>query len=984
MASTTVTSVTVASAKTGPLKAGDILTFTLDTSGPVFVTGTPRLVLSNGAFASYVGSDTSGRPIFSYTVAVGDTNTDALAVSGLNTQTGKIAGPTPHISFATATSVSVGNNPFSLAVADVNGDGKQDLLTANYFSNSVSVRLGDGKGGFSGTTSVAVGSNPASIALGDFNGDGKLDFATANNGNATVSVRLGDGTGGFSGGRELTVDPNPISIVAGDLNGDGKTDLFTANYDSASISVRIADGTSYIFARYSDVPVAGSPRSVTAADVNGDGRLDLISADYTEDTASVYLGNGSGSFFASTTVDVGDAPTSVTTADLNGDGKLDLLTANNGSSTVSVRLGDGSGGFSGSTEVSVGTSPRSVVVADVNGDGHLDFVTSNYSSGTLSLRRGNGKGAFSGTTEITVGFAPTAVSVVDVNGDGKPDLLATNYGDNNVSVVLNTSTFPAPFDASSISGATGALTGRKVDTVAPAAPVLALSTDTGASDTDNVTRSAAITLSRIEQGTVLRYSVDGGKASTSYDPIALGDGNHTVAVTQTDRAGNVSSRGTITFTLDRAAAAPLPLLASDTGASAVDKLTRNAALKLLGVEQGARLSYVVDGGAASATYNPAKLADGEHSVVVTQTDLAGNVSSFGALTFTLDRKAPSVAAVTTSGPGLTKGSGILTTGERAVFTLTLSEAVVKAAAAAPVTLTLSNGATAHYLASASDAKHLAFAYTVKLQDTATDLSVKAVDLNGATLNDQAGNTASLSGAVTNPVGTLKIDGFTGTDGSDIFKGKSGAQTFKGLAGNDSYTVDDKGDKIVELAKGGTDKVLASVSFALSANVEALTLTGKAKIDATGNELANALSGNGAANTLKGLAGNDTLKGFGGSDRLIGGAGADDLFGGDGADTFVFAKLSDSTVSLSGRDTIFDFGAGDRIDLSAIDANGKIKGDAAFVWIGSAEFHGKAGELRYEKGKSDTFVYGDTNGDKQADIAIHLDDALKLVKADFLL
>lgn len=144
-----------------------------------------------------------------------------------------------------------------------------------------------------------------------------------------------------------------------------------------------------------------------------------------------------------------------------------------------------------------------------------------------------------------------------------------------------------------------------------------------------------------------------------------------------------------------------------------------------------------------------------------------------------------------------------------------------------------------------------------------------------------------------------------------------------------------------------------------------------------------LTGDAQGNWLSGDAGNDTLRGGSGNDELIGGKGLDGLHGEAGDDAFVFKALSDSTVDAGGRDTIYDFTHGDRFDLSAIDASTKA-GDQAFSFIGTERFHGKAGELRFEKLKSDTYVYADTNGDKKADFAFHLDDAVKLVKADFLL
>jgi Ca2+-binding RTX toxin-like protein len=151
--------------------------------------------------------------------------------------------------------------------------------------------------------------------------------------------------------------------------------------------------------------------------------------------------------------------------------------------------------------------------------------------------------------------------------------------------------------------------------------------------------------------------------------------------------------------------------------------------------------------------------------------------------------------------------------------------------------------------------------------------------------------------------------------------------------------------------------------------------------------ADLLQGSAGNDMLMGLAGNDVLKGGSGNDKLYGGLGADDLYGGAGKDSFQFKALSDSTVAAAaGRDTIFDFSgaAGDRIDLSGIDANAKTTANDAFSYVGTKAFSGKAGELRYEKQASDTYVYGDVNGDRKADFAIHLDDAITFAKGYFVL
>lgn len=145
-------------------------------------------------------------------------------------------------------------------------------------------------------------------------------------------------------------------------------------------------------------------------------------------------------------------------------------------------------------------------------------------------------------------------------------------------------------------------------------------------------------------------------------------------------------------------------------------------------------------------------------------------------------------------------------------------------------------------------------------------------------------------------------------------------------------------------------------------------------------------GGAGSDVIVGSAEANILNGGKGNDFITGGLGADDMTGGSGKDTFVFTSVKDSTVTANGRDTIFDFSgsAGDRIDLSEIDANTKMAGNQSFSFIGAAAFSHKAGELRYEKAASDTYVYGDVNGDGKSDFAIHLDDALAMTKGYFIL
>jgi Ca2+-binding RTX toxin-like protein len=160
----------------------------------------------------------------------------------------------------------------------------------------------------------------------------------------------------------------------------------------------------------------------------------------------------------------------------------------------------------------------------------------------------------------------------------------------------------------------------------------------------------------------------------------------------------------------------------------------------------------------------------------------------------------------------------------------------------------------------------------------------------------------------------------GTSGADTLVGTTGTDTLKGLEGNDTYTVNTTGDKVVELASQGTDKVESTISYTLADNVENLQLMGSSAINGTGNDLNNILTGNDVANVLKGGGGNDTLNGWGGKDVL---------YGGSGKDTFQFSNQ----YSANG-DKVMDFVHGtDKLDFSKTDANTSQSGDQAFIFDG---------------------------------------------------
>jgi hypothetical protein len=347
-------------------------------------------------------------------------------------------------SFKFGGNIAVGAKPLAVAVADVNRDGKADLVVANKDSNTVSVLLGNGNGTFQSAVNVSVGVNPVAVAVADLNRDGIPDLVVGNQGSNSISLMLGNGNGTFHSALNFAARNNPNSVAVGDLNGDGKLDLAVANLNTISVFLGNGDGTFQAQTIYG----ANSPHALTVADVNHDGKTDLVVAN--GHRISVMLGNGHGTFQAPVYSGNGIEPTSLAVGDFNRDGKLDVVTAN--PHGVSVLLGNGNGTFQNPVYYQAGAQPSAVAVADLNGDGTADLVVADRGSKSVRVPLGNGDGTFQSGGKFGVGSSPVAVAVADVNGNGPLDLVLANAGSNSVSVLLNdrapagTGTFPGRQD----------------------------------------------------------------------------------------------------------------------------------------------------------------------------------------------------------------------------------------------------------------------------------------------------------------------------------------------------------------------------------------------------------------------------------------------------------------------------------------------------------------------------------------------------------
>ncbi|TKC00339.1 FG-GAP-like repeat-containing protein [Pedobacter cryophilus] len=472
--------------------------------------------------------------------------------------------------FATKQEFTAGTNPFSLAMGDLDGDGKPDLAVATYGSNTVSVyrnisSTGSiGSGSFAAKVDFATGSQPWSVAIGDLDGDGKPDLAVTNFDSHTVSVyrntsSIGSiGSGSFATKVDFATGLSPWSAAIGDLDGDGKPDLAVTNYSSYNVSILRNTSTlgslgTGSFASKIDFSTGDNPISVTIGDLDGDGKPDLAVTNSGLSTVSVLRNTSSsgsisaGSFAVKQDFTTGDNPFLVAIGDLDGDGKPDLAITNQGSSTVSVLRNTSSSGsisagsFAVKQDFVTGNSPFSVAIGDLDGDGKPDLAVTNQGSSTVSVYRNTsstgsiGSGSFTPKVDFITSSNPYLVIIGDLNGDSKPELVISSQAV--FSVLQNVS---KNADLSNLSISSGTLS-----------PTFAAGTITYTANVDNTTTSITVTPTKSDASTTIQVQVNSGGYATlisgnASTALVLNAGSNTVEVKVTAQDGSTTKTYTIT------------------------------------------------------------------------------------------------------------------------------------------------------------------------------------------------------------------------------------------------------------------------------------------------------------------------------------------------------------------------------------------------------------------------------------------------------
>ena len=396
------------------------------------------------------------------------------------------------ITFASQVVLTTGSGPTDIVMGDFDGDGKLDLANANYgtgggstFSVLRNTTSTSGTVTFAPQVTFTTGSGPHGIALADIDQDGKLDVVVTNYGamagGSTVSVLLNTSTGtgniSFAGKADFAVGNGPLQIAIGNLDGDVLPDLAVTNFiDGAGTTVTVllntTSGGIVSFATPQNFTVGTGPYGLVIGDINQDSKPDIVVANngslsgdghtisVLKNTSSI----GSISFASAVTCDVVDlGPREVAIGDLDGDGWPDVAVTDFGDAyhdpsaygtkvsilrnTTSTPGGTISFDVAGRVDKTVGTLPHFIAFGDFDKDAKLDIVATNFGGTSVSVLQNlstSGTLSFADKVDFPTGAGPHGVAIGDLDKDGMPDLAVTNYNDGTNSVLLNSFNNPVP------------------------------------------------------------------------------------------------------------------------------------------------------------------------------------------------------------------------------------------------------------------------------------------------------------------------------------------------------------------------------------------------------------------------------------------------------------------------------------------------------------------------------------------------------------
>lgn len=344
--------------------------------------------------------------------------------------------PSASVSFGAPTTYAAPQPAYHLAVGRIDLDELDDVVVSGQPGVSVYLSRGDG------TLTPKPQSAPANwqVAIADMNRDGKGDLLLTDTGNGAISISLGNGDGSFGSPSRVMTGGAPQGVAAADLNSDGSPDLLAVDQTGAQLVSFLGRGDGTV-SMAQKLPTGMAPLWVTTGDLDGDRRSDAIAVNLSSASFTVFLGKGDGTFQPGREVKTIASPVTAALADLDLDGDLDVALNGEGvEQAVAVHLGDGKGGFAPKvTYPESQTSGQGIAIADVNGDGWPDLLAAAAFSAPARVFLGAGNGAFlAEKTFKGSGNNVFNLCAVDLNRDGLPDLVLGDGSERKISVLLNT------------------------------------------------------------------------------------------------------------------------------------------------------------------------------------------------------------------------------------------------------------------------------------------------------------------------------------------------------------------------------------------------------------------------------------------------------------------------------------------------------------------------------------------------------------------
>lgn len=350
--------------------------------------------------------------------------------------------------------------PSSIAIGDVDGDGRSDLVVTREGFGLVTIYRNTSVNGaisFASNADFSVGFGPQNVSIGDLDGDGRLDLAVANFSSNSISVLRNISSSGnisFETKMDFTSGSQPQSVAIHDLDKDGKPEIVSVNSDNTVNTISVFKNTSVIgnisFSAKVDYQTGVQPYNIAIGDLDGDDKADIaVACSYSVSVVSIFKNlSVAGVISLDNKVDYpsGLNPYSIAIGDLDGDDRPDLATANysyNPPYTFSVFKNTNISGiisFDPKVDHQTGNSPRSVAMEDLDGDGRPDLATALWLDAKVSLFKNtstSGTISLSGNVDFSTGLGTQCIAFGDLDGDGKSDIATSNNAAGTVSVLKN-------------------------------------------------------------------------------------------------------------------------------------------------------------------------------------------------------------------------------------------------------------------------------------------------------------------------------------------------------------------------------------------------------------------------------------------------------------------------------------------------------------------------------------------------------------------